>query len=255
MVLKLLKLAGRPDIPVMLGARETLLGEREVYWAGHEGAGLLEPEDDALHAGSEDAVEYIVRMAMENPGEIHLLAIGPLTNVALALQREPRLFDNLAGLTIMGGAIRNGDLSLRYAEHNILCDPEAAKLVIEHPRRKTLVPLDVTMQVSIRQTDVDRIRASDTPFHEAVAGQIERYPYFASTGATHLHDPLAAALIVEPRLCEIVPLHVDVETEGTYGAGVTFARAPSDDNPANADVALGVDPSNVERFVVDRLVG
>jgi purine nucleosidase len=254
MVLKLLALAGRADIPVMLGARETLLGVREVYWAGHEGQGLLEPEDNALQPSSEDAVDYIVRVVMANPGEIHLLAIGPLTNVALALQREPRLFDNLAGLMIMGGALRSADkLSLRYAEHNILCDPEAAKIVIEHPRRKTLVPLDVTTQVSIRREDVKRIRAPGSPFHDAVAGQVERYPYFARAGSTNLHDPLAAALLVDPVLCEVVPLHVDVETEGEFGAGVTFMRTPDEGNPANADVALGVDSDKAERFIVDRL--
>jgi purine nucleosidase len=253
MALKLLALAGRADIPVMLGARETLTGLRPVYWAGHEGEGLLEPGDEQLQPNSEDAVDYIVRVVMENPGEVQLLAIGPLTNVALALQRERRLFDNLAGLTIMGGASRSGNLSLRYAEHNVLCDPEAAKIVIEHPRRKTLVPLDVTTQVSIRQEDVHRIRAIGTPFHEAVAHQVELYPYFAGHGSTHLHDPLAAALLVEPKLCDVVPLHVDVETEGVYGAGVTFMRTPSDDDPANANVALGVDPGKAERFVVVRL--
>jgi inosine-uridine nucleoside N-ribohydrolase len=254
MALKLLALAGRAEIPVMLGARETLFGGREVYWAGHEGEGLLEPGDDALQPSSEDAVDFIVRVVMANPGVIHLLAIGPLTNVALALQREPGLFDNLAGLTIMGGALRSaGNLSLRYAEHNVLCDPVAAKIVIEHPRRKTLVPLDVTTQVSIRQEDVKRIHAAGTPFHDAVAGQVERYPYFARVGSTHLHDPLAAALLIDPRLCDVVPLHVDVETEGEYGAGVTFMRTPDDGNPANADVALGVDPGKAERFIVERV--
>jgi purine nucleosidase len=255
MALKLLALAGREDIPVMLGARATLMGERQIYWAGHEGEGLLEPGDEQLRPSREDAVDYIVRVAMESPGEVHLLAIGPLTTVALALQREPRLFDHLAGLTIMGGASRSGNLSLRYAEHNILCDPEAAKIVIEHPRRKTLAPLDVTTQVSIRQEDVHRIRAAGTPFHNAVAYQVERYPYFARNGSTHLHDPLAAALLVEPRLCDVVPLHVDVETEGVYGAGVTFMRTPGEGDPANADVALGVDPDKAERFIVDRLAG
>jgi purine nucleosidase len=250
MVLKLLSLAGRTDIPVMLGARETLLGKREVYWAGHEGEGLLEPADEALQPSSENAIDFIVRVVMENPGEIHLLAIGPLTNVALALQREPRLFDNLAGLAIMGGVLRSTD---RYAEHNILCDPEAAQVVIEHPMRKVLVPLDVTLRVSIRQADVDRIRAAGTPFHEAVARQVELYPYFAKTGATFLHDPLAAALVVEPRLCDFTPVHVDVETEGKYGTGVTFMRPPSESAPVNADVALGVDAGKAERFVVDRL--
>ena len=254
MVLKLLRLAGRADVPVMCGAGLTLLGLRDVYWAGHEGVGLLEAEDGALRPSDEHAVDYLVRTVMASPGEIHLLAVGPLTNVALALRRQPRLFDNLAGLTIMGGAQRSADrLTLPYAEHNIACDPEAALIVLSHPAPKTLVPLDVTTRVSIRRPDVERIRAAGTPFHDAVARQVELYPRFAAQGSTYLHDPLAAALLVEPDLCEVVPLRVDVETQGRFGAGVTFMRTPSDGTPPTAGVALGVDAGTAERFIVERL--
>jgi purine nucleosidase len=254
MVLKLLKLAGRADVPVLAGAGQTLLGLREIYWAGHEGEGLVQPEDEALRPGDEHGVDYLVRTVMENPGEIHLLAIGPLTNVALALRREPRLFEHLAGLTIMGGASRSPLFpSWRYAEHNILCDPEAALIVLQDPTPKTLVPLDVTTRVSIRREDVARVRAVGTPFHEAVAGQVERYPRFAGHGSTFLHDPLAAALLVRSSLCQTTPLRVDVETQGRHAVGVTFMRLPTDGAPATAQVALEVDVAGAEAFIVERL--
>jgi inosine-uridine nucleoside N-ribohydrolase len=154
----------------------------------------------------------------------------------------------------MGGALRSADrLTLPYAEHNIVCDPEAARVVLAHPAPKTLVPLDVTTRVSIRRPDVERVRAAGTPFHEAVARQVELYPRFAAAGSTFLHDPLAAALVVKPLLCDVAKLRVEVETQGQHGAGVTFMRMPSAEAPATADVALGVDPSEAERFVVDRL--
>lgn len=254
MILKLLRLAGRDDVPVMVGAQQTLLGLRPIYWPGHEGVGLLDPADVGLTATPEPAVDYIVRMVMENPGEIHLLAIGPLTNVALAVLREPRFAANLQHLTIMGGAIRGLDqLDLWVAEHNIKCDPEAAHVVLAAGAPTTLIPLDVTTRVAIRPDDVDRIRASGTPFHEAVARQVELYPYFVQRGATYLHDPLAAAVVVQPRLVEVTSLHIDVETQGRLTTGMTLARSPRPELPATAEVALRVDVAAAERFIGERL--
>jgi purine nucleosidase len=254
MVLKLLGLAGRTDVPVMLGAGRPLLGLRPIYWPGHEGGGLLDPADEALAPASEHAVDFIVRTVMANPGEIHLLAIGPLTNVALAFGREPRLADRLGHLTIMGGAVRGpGRLRLPYAEHNVACDPEAAHVVLSAGAPTTLVPLDVTTRVEIRPADVARIRATGTAFHQAVARQVELYPRFAETGATFLHDPLAAAVVVRPDLVELTALRVEVETQGRLAAGMTLAREPTTDVPATARVALAVNGTEAERFVGERV--
>ena len=254
MVLKLLRLAGRPDLPVMLGAADPLLRLRPVYWPGHEGVGLLAPDDDLPPPSAEHAVDYLVRTVMEQPGEIHLLAIGPLTNVALAFQREPRLAQRLAHLTIMGGAIRGpGMLDLPLAEHNIACDPEAAHVVFAAGAPITLVPLDVTMRVMIRRPETARLRGVGTPFLDAVADQVERYPRFVANGATMLHDPLAVALIVRPDLAEWVDLRVDVETQGRLAAATTFARQPTVEAPGNARVAIGIDVEAAERFISDRL--
>ncbi len=254
MVRKLLRLAGAADVPVMIGAAQPLLRRRPVFWAGHEGVGLLEPGDEALAPSPGHAVDYLVRAVMENPGQIHLLAIGPLTNVALAFEREPRLAASLAQLTIMGGAVRGpGQLGLPYAEHNILCDPEAAYVVLTSGAPLTLVPLDVTTRVAIRAADVARLRTAQTPFREAVARQVELYPRFARTGATYLHDPLAAAVVVRPDLVSLRSLHVDVETAGQHTIGMTLMREPVADVAANAAVALTVDSREAERFMLERI--
>lgn len=254
MVLKLLTLAGRGEVPVMLGAREPLLRMRPIYWPGHEGAGLLERDDAIPPASDEHAVDYLVRTVMENPGEIHLVAVGPLANVALAFQREPRMAERLAHLTIMAGAIRGPDsLHLPYAEHNVACDPEAAHVVLSAGAPTTLVPLDVTTRVEIRPEGVAGLRAAESPFQDAVARQVELYPRYVDRGSTFLHDPLAAALVVRPELAELVPLRVEVETQGRYAVGATLARMPTADETANARVALGIDVAEAERFIAERM--
>jgi purine nucleosidase len=255
MVSKLLRLRDRSDVPVLLGARQPLLGRRPVYWAGHEGKGLLDPDDTFTPSG-EHAVDYLIRTVLANPGQIHLIAIGPLTNVALAFLREPELPAKLAHLTIMGGACRGPSmLHLPLAEHNIKCDPEAAHVVLSSGAPTTLVPLDVTTRAQIRSTDAARIRSRGTPFHAAVATQVESYPPFAQRGWTHLHDPLAAATLIRPDLVGLESLRVDVELDGEHTAAATLMRAPTSDLPGNAHVALTVQTEAAERFVVDRVAG
>ena len=222
--------------------------------AGTKVRDFCKPGDEALRPAPEFAVNFIVRKVMDNPGKIHLVCVGPLTNAALAFLQEPRLAENLANLVIMGGAFqRSADVYADYGEHNIISDAEAAHIVFTSGAPTTLVPLDVTMQVRITQAGSARIRAAGTAFHAAVADQIDVYPPFADRGWTHMHDPLAVAALVEPGLVELESLHVDIETGGRYAAGVTFMRSPDADWPANAQVALAVNVDRFERFLIDRL--
>jgi purine nucleosidase len=254
MVHKLLALAGQPDVPVRLGVREPLLGQRAVYWAGHEGVGLLDADDIEPTFADEHAVDFLVRTVLDRPGAIHLVAIGPLTNVALALRREPRLATALARLTIMGGAIRGPDrLDLPYAEHNIVCDPEAARIVFDAGAPVFLVPLDVTTQTRIRRSDIDRLTGGGSPLQQAVAGQVEVYPPFRDRGFTFLHDPLAMASLVWPELLQWQELHVDVELGGSHATGATLFRQPTASAPANVHVATSVDAARFEQSLIDRL--
>ncbi len=254
MVRKLLNLAGKPAIPVFAGVAQPLLGLVPVYWEGHEGAGLLDADDEHLAPEPAHAVDYLVHTVMASPGQIHLAAIGPLTNIALALKREPRMAQALAGLTIMGGACRGYDaLHIGYVEHNIRCDPEAAQIVFGSGVPIALIPLDVTVQVRIRPADVERIRAAGTPFHAAVADQVALYPPFGTRGFTYLHDPLAVATLVVPDMVTWREVHVDVETGGRHTAGMTLMREPAAAAPANARVALGVDTARFEEWFVERV--
>jgi purine nucleosidase len=249
-----LALHGTTGVPIALGARETLMRQRAIYWEGHEGVGLLHPDERPAGVVDEHAVDLIVRTVLAHPGEITILAIGPLTNIALALSREPRIAQAAAGFVLMGGVARGpATLSLPVAEHNIVCDPEAAAIVFASGAPIRLVPLDVTTRVSIRQADVARLRARHTPYHDAVAGQVERYPRFQRQGQTDLHDPLAAAALLRPDLLTFQPLYVQVETAGRLTSGMTVMRAPSQKHPASAEVARDVAVAAAEGWIIERI--
>ena len=256
MVRKLLQLHGGDDVPVRLGVRPPLLGLKEVYWGGHEGQGLLDGSESDEPFSDEHAVDFIVRTVLANPGEITLLAIGPLTNIALAFRREPRLPGLLKSLTIMGGVCRGPEsLDMPLTEHNIVCDPEAALIVFESGAPITLIPLDVTLKVAVRQNDLARLTASEHAFQAAVADQVARYPRFASNGETSLHDPLAAAVLVDPSIVTLTTVNLAVETQGRLSTGATFMWAPSEKHPANVNVALSVDTPRAEELMISRIAG
>ena len=191
---------------------------------------------------------------MAQPGEIILIAIGPLTNVALAMLKEPRLAHALGGLVIMGGVIGGSHaLHLPWTEHNFRSDPEAAQIVLASGAPMAVVPLDVTTQVRMRTVGVARLAAADTPFHLAVADQVRRYPRYKEQGWTYLHDPLAVASVIRPELVKWESLHAVVETGGTHTAGKLLVKPPAEGSPATAEVALGVSAQEAEHFILGRL--
>ncbi|GAB4117295.1 MAG: nucleoside hydrolase [Roseiflexaceae bacterium] len=254
MVETLLHLHGSPHIPIALGAESTLLGLRSIYWPGHEGHGLLSPNQPPARVADRDAVDFLIETILANPGEIWVLAIGPLTNIALALRKAPQIAKHMAGLMIMGGVIRGpGRFDLPVTEHNIVCDPEAALVVFQSGAPITLVPLDVTTQVRIYPAGVEQIRAGGSTYHQAVADQVALYPPFGQRGYTFLHDPLAAGLLCDPSFAELIPLQIEIETTGRITSGATIARAPREQQPANALVALRVDTLRFESFLIERL--
>jgi len=256
MVRKLLGLAGRDDVPVGMGIREPLLRLRPVYWAGHEGDGLLGPSDALLSAGAPHSVDLLIETVLAHPGEITLVPIGPLTNVAVALTREPAIASKLRGIVMMGGVVRAANsvaLDLPWVEHNIRCDPEAANIVLKCGAPITMVPLDVTLQVTIDRAGLERILAAGSPLALAVGDQLARYPRFARMGSTFVHDPLAVAMAIDRSFCRTVALNVEVELRGDLTAGATVALSPTAEQPANVDVCVEVDAPKFQEFLVSRL--
>lgn len=254
MVLKTLQLRGREEIPVHMGISKPLLGRETVFWQGHEGVGLIHDDDKLASPSETHAVDFLIHHVLENPDEITLLAVGPLTNVATAIIREPKVAIALKRLVIMGGRINTSASLGNVSEHNIKCDPDAAHVVLSSGAQIDLVPLDVTLRVVIRQGDVDELKSRDTPYHKAIADQVVRYPGFISRGGTtFLHDPLAAMAILKPELLSWTAYNVQVELAGNLTRAMTVARMPDDEHPPTARVAMKVDEQSCEELIVSRL--
>jgi purine nucleosidase len=245
MVRKLLRLRGREDLPVLPGARSPLHGVQPVFWAGHEGSGLLDQADLAPAPPALHAAAWLVEAVRRRPRQLHLVAIGPLTNLALAFLIAPELPGLLRGLTLMGG--RATPLGEPQREHNLLCDPEAARIVLASNAPIHVIPLDVTTRIRARAGDPDRIASGGSAFQRVVADQLRRYPPFAERGWTNLHDPLAVAAVIRPDLVSGRRLHIEMEPAS---GSTTSSESESRRDP---EVALEVDAETFERFFLDRV--
>ena len=226
--LDLLALMGRSDVPVAVGAHDPIRG---VF---HGGAAFVHGENGigevrlprAGEPVSEPAAQLLVRLAHEHAGELRILAVGPLTNLALALRLEPRLPQLVREVVLMGGAAMvPGNISA-LTEANIGNDPEAAQAVFDASWTVTMVGLDVTMEARFEESHRQRLAAGGA-VPQALAAMLDVYfGYYTpilGRPSCALHDPLAAAILtgqVVPDLAPVVPIEVDA-TDGP-GRGQTI---------------------------------
>lgn len=202
--LDLLALLGRPDVPVAVGERDFLAAPFDAAAAhvhGGNGVGGVELHRSPSEPTGEHAADLLVRAAREHPGELRVVATGPLTNLAVALRREPSLPGLVAGVTIMGGAaLVPGDVT-PLAEANVHNDPEAAAEVLAAGWDVTLVPLDVTVENLLEERQRAELAGLGHPATTAVAAMLEHYLGFCAQvfgrPCAALHDPLAAAIAVD----------------------------------------------------------
>ncbi len=195
---------------------------------------------------------------MSNPGEITLVAIGPLTNVALAIRKEPRIVEAVKELFIMGGAIRHEGNTTPLAEFNTFVDPHAMHVVCHSGMPITLTPLDVTYQCILLAEDVERIKqvGSDIPsFIEAATRfYMEFHDEYQGIQGCVINDPLTLALTFAPDLCDYEEYYVNVDISGGVSMGKTFADFyKMNGMPANMKVAMGVRPRDFIDLFVERM--
>jgi purine nucleosidase len=258
--LKCTELAGRTEVPVYAGADRPL--ERELITAeyvhgktGLDGADLPDPTTAPADG---HAVDFIIETVMQSdPGTVTLCPLGPLTNVGMALQKEPAIAGRLAEIVLMGGGFFEGGNTTPVAEFNILVDPEAADLVFRCGAPITVMPLDVTHKALILDEHLDRFEALG-PVGAAVAGWMrfyERYDIekYGMEGGP-LHDPCVIAYLLRPDLFKGREVNVEVELGSTLTAGMTVADWwGMTDRPTNATWMRQVDARGFFDLLIERI--
>lgn len=261
-------LAGLP-VPVAAGASGPLSGAfvdaSDVHGAtGVDGAELPPPDRDA---DDRSAAELIIDLSRRSPGELVVIATGPLTNVATALREDATLASRLAGISVMGGTIGGGNVT-PVAEFNTFADPEAARLVLAGGVPLWLVGLTVTTTVGATADILAGLRATGGRVAGVVAGMLDFYlKQQQRVYGRHLapfHDVCAVLPFTDAELIEYRAAHVAVELDGTLTRGMTVAdfRGVPDiglahvrpSRPANASVAIGADGPEIVTRVLDTIV-
>jgi inosine-uridine nucleoside N-ribohydrolase len=246
LALKLLSTYGRSEIPVGTGRSAPLFGPEPKITPNQavvlqEGEKLPEPSPLA-------ADELILRTAADAGGQLTIITIGAMTNLAVALLRDPSLARR-ARLVVMGGVA-----GTPMAEWNILCDPEAARVCFQSGIPLTMVGLDVTLQCRMSREDVEAVGRRGTPASALLERMIDAWagPGDPATRRTPiLHDPLAVAVAFRPELCARQARRVLVETRGEFTRAFTLA---SQSEPTNAEVCLGVDAPGFLRLFMERML-
>ncbi len=218
--LTLVDLAGA-SVPVARGAEHPLVNERRdppTFVHGQDGLGEAGKQRSVGSPIEQSAAQFIVDMARRYPGEITLVPVGRLTNIALALAIEPRLPELVKEVVLMGGAARVAGNVSAVAEANIHGDPHAADIVFKTPWRVTMVGLDVTMQVRMPDELLQRIAVANPEIGEFIFSITRFYKNFYRSrgvvGGFYVHDPSAIAYLIDPGLFETEAARVRVATVG-----------------------------------------
>lgn len=251
--LRICELAGRTDVPVCRGCSRPLLRPLVTAEAVHgktglDGSGLPPPssEGDPRHG-----VDFIIETCLAaEDGEITLCAVGPLTNIAVAIVQEQRILAKIREIVLMGGAAITPGNTTPVAEFNVYVDPHAAQVVFESGLETTMFGLDVTHKVMTTPDRLEAIRALDTPVAQAVAGMLDFYgrhdvARYGIEGGP-LHDPCVIAHLIDPGIFTGRRVRVDVETasERTMGETVVDWWGVGDATPN----CLVMDQADATRF-------
>lgn len=224
------ELAGRPDMKVFAGAdrplgRDLVTAEHVHGKTGLDGPTLPEP---TMEMAEGHAVDFIIdQLAEHAPGTVTLCPLGPLTNIAMALQKQPAIANRIAKIVLMGGGYFEGGNITPTAEFNIYVDPQAADIVFKCGAPIVVMPLDVTHKALVTRPRNDAFRALGTPAGVAVAQMTDFFERFdkekyGSQGAP-LHDPCVTAYMINPSLFTGRHINVEIETQSELTMGMTVA--------------------------------
>jgi len=263
--LRLLEIAGRTDIPVATGAANSLVGDYAdppTFIHGDDGQGNVHlPPPKGAPIG-QSAAQFIVEQIMSQPGEVTLVPIGPLTNIALALRLEPRIVKHVKQVVLMGGNAFVPGNSTPAAEANIHDDPEAADVVLGAGWPLTMVGLDVTTKACMTYDQLQAYARSSSPMAQHLARITPFYLDFSKSrndvGGLLVHDSTAIAYLLLPDAFTTKAWPVRVETQGmsrgkTWPAVRPNPRSPYWQNRAAINVCVDINSARTVALELGRV--
>jgi purine nucleosidase len=242
---------GAGSTPVTAGCAGPLLrpalDAREVHGDSGLGGAVLPPPVASPAPGH--AIDYLIDTLRAAPGEITLVATGPLTNIALAVRREPRLTSWVRDFVIMGGSASRGNVT-PAAEYNIWADPEAAAVVFRAGWTVTALGLDVTLRTSATAAVQQRMASLGSLASDLLLPALDQYKSVREPAGPPVHDVCAVAYVAQPDLFGLKQASVQVETAGVLTAGMTVTdfEVPAGAGPAGGGNALVAMEIDVDRF-------
>jgi len=226
--LRMVSLANRCDIPVAAGAQHPLFQKliTAEFWHGKNGLANIELPPSKCKVDPRFGPDLIIQMVHAAPHELTLIPVGPLTNIALAVSKDPSIVPLVKGVIIMGGSITGGNVNAA-AEANIYNDPEAAQIVFQAGWPLTMVGLDVGDKTLLGRKHLALLAETRGPINDFMT-QVATYlidlsEKFDSPG-TPMYDPLAVGVAIDPTLVKAPAMRVDVETRGEFTRGETVAN-------------------------------
>jgi inosine-uridine nucleoside N-ribohydrolase len=227
--LKLASLANRCDIAIAGGAQHPLFQKliTAELWHGANGLANVDLPPSKCKADPRFGPDLIIQMIHDNPHEITLVPVGPLTNIALALLKDPSIVPLVKEVVIMGGSISGGNVNAA-AEANIYNDPEAAQIVFQAGWRLTMVGLDVGDKTLYDQAHLDQLSKTHGPENDFVVKVLtfllQQEAKYGAGGGSPMYDPLAVGTAIDPAIVVTQAMHVDVESRGEFTRGETVAN-------------------------------
>jgi purine nucleosidase len=258
---KICELAGRPDIKVFAGASRPLVRKLVTAEQVHGKTGLDGPDlpEPTMPLQKQHAVDFIVETLMREPeGTVTLSPLGPLTNIALALNREPKIASRIKRIVLMGGGFFEGGNTTPAAEFNIYVDPHACDVVLKSGIDIVIMPLDVTHKALTTAARVAAFRNLGTRVGIAAAELLEFFERFDEakygTDGGPLHDPCVIAYLLKPELFKGRRCNVEVETSSELTMGMTVVDWWGvTDRPKNATVMRDIDADGFFNLLTERL--
>jgi inosine-uridine nucleoside N-ribohydrolase len=226
--LRMVSLANRCDIPVAAGAQHPLFQKliTAEFWHGKNGLANIELPPAKCKVDARFGPDLIIQLVHASPHEITLVPVGPLTNIALAIEKDPSIIPLVKEVILMGGSIKGGNVNAA-AEANIYNDPEAAQIVFQAGWSLTIVGLDVGDKTLFGRKHLGELSRTHGPVNDFIYGVtkflVELSEKFGDEG-TPMYDPLAVGVAIDATLVTAPPMHVDVETRGEFTRGETVAN-------------------------------